>query len=102
QGSFPGFLNGTKAAPKFCATGAPRINPRLSIAATWVTECAEKCAPIASVTLANIGGVERTGVMSLKMIPGTGKSGTSRTNAATSAANFDSFTQYAPSVNNAE
>src|SRR3990167_8276162 len=38
-GSLPGFRTGTKPAPNWCASGAPRINPRDSIPTTLATLC---------------------------------------------------------------
>ena len=54
------------------------MNPRASAAATASIERPAKGAAICSMTAANASGWPRSGVMSLKTMPGLGKSGTSR------------------------
>src|SRR6185437_15401570 len=78
DGSFPGLRTGTNAAPRCCATGAPRMNPRLSMPITCVIASPANGAAIASVARWNSAASSKIGVMSLKTIPDMGKSGTSR------------------------
>ncbi len=83
-GSLPGFRRGTKPAPNSLATGAARVNPLASIPTTLVMPAPRWGPARAMISSANVSGWARTGVMSLKITPGSGKSGTSRTSEARS------------------
>src|SRR6478672_2286034 len=78
HGSFPGFLIGMNPAPSSSAIGAASMNPRLSMPATCVTPRLRAGAAIAVMVSANSTASASTGVMSLKTMPGLGKSVTSR------------------------
>ena len=54
------------------------MNPRASIPTTLSTLPRPKCTTIRSMIVENAIGSASTGVMSLKTMPGSGKSGTSR------------------------
>lgn len=75
---------GTNEAPRASATGAPKMNPRASIPQTTSTPSGAVAA-IASTTPWNAFGFARIGVMSLKVTPAFGKSGTSWMSAAISS-----------------
>src|SRR5215510_3291096 len=69
---------GTSPAPSSSAIGAPNRNPRDSIDTTRVMRASRYGAAISCTACANSLTSSNTGVTSLKMIPGFGKSFTSR------------------------
>src|SRR3954452_2574767 len=84
-GSLPGLRASTKPAPSSRATAGPSRKPRASAPMTTSTAGGDSCA--SPVTAASSpAGSASTGVMSLKPIPGLGKSGISRISARRSAA----------------
>jgi hypothetical protein len=78
QGSLPGLRTGMKPAPICRATAPPRMKPRASAAATTSTSSERAYSEIRSIALDSAPGSRSSGVMSLKTIPGLGKSGMSR------------------------
>src|SRR5687767_898325 len=92
-------------APSDRATGAPSMNPRLSIAATCETPSSRNGSAMASVARANSARSPSNGVMSLKTMPDFGKSGTSRTAARRSVSRSRRrgvISGYASAAKNAE
>ena len=79
RGSFPGLRAGTKPSPIFCAIAEPKMKPRDSRPSTWVGCMAATGSTIRSTAVAKAAESLSRGLMSLKLIPGFGKSGTSRT-----------------------
>src|SRR5688572_19754278 len=77
HGSLPSLRIGTKPALKWYATGAARMNPRASIPTTLSTVPRPKWTTIRSMIVDIASACARIGVMSLKTMPGSGKSGTS-------------------------
>lgn len=78
HGSLPCLRMGTKPASRLSATGAAKMNPRASMPTT-LSIFSPPAVAVSSLTecLSN-SGLERIVDMSLKRIPGLGKSGTSR------------------------
>ena len=77
-GSLPGLRTGTKPTPSARANGAPKMKPRASIASTTSTGTSRQGAANASNAASKAAAFAKTGVMSLKTMPGRGKSATSR------------------------
>jgi hypothetical protein len=67
-----------KPAPTCCATAPPRMKPRASAAATTSTCRSRAKLAISPIACARASASSSSGVMSLKTIPGFGKSGMSR------------------------
>ena len=67
-----------KGSPSWIASGAANRNPRASIPAIRSTSRSEPNSAKRLMTWRNAMGFLRRGVMSLKEMPGLGKSGTSR------------------------
>lgn len=78
QGSLPFFLTGVNPAPSASATGAPKINPRASMATTLSIFLSRAVSVSKSMERWSRAWSPSMGVMSLKTIPGSGKSWTSR------------------------
>ena len=78
HGSFPGLRIGMNPVLSARATQLPKMNPRDSIPATLVMLLVRNGSTRASMVFCRARADFRSGVMSLKMIPGFGKSGTSR------------------------
>src|SRR5712664_3880461 len=78
QGSLPGLRIGTNPAPSPRATAPPGMNPRASIAVTTSGGRSAQWLHTFSTMPLNMTLSASKGVMSLKTIPGCGKSGTSR------------------------
>ena len=77
-GSLPGLRIGTKPAPMRQRQRAPKMNPRASAAAiVWIPRPAKACSS-RSIAAPKAAGAESIGVISLKTIPGLGKSWMSR------------------------
>ena len=77
-GSLPGLRAGTNPAPISRASAAPRMNPRASAATTKSIERGDAHSANATTAASSAAGSSSSGVMSLKTIPGFGKSGMSR------------------------
>src|SRR6266851_4934071 len=80
HGSLPGLRMGTNPAPSPRATAPPGMNPRASIAVTTSGGRSAQWLHTFSTMPLNMTLSASKGVMSLKTIPGCGKSGTSRIN----------------------
>lgn len=78
HGSFPFLRTGIKPASRLRATGVAKINPRASIPTTLSILWPSDVAVSSSIECWRRVGSERMGEMSLKRIPGLGKSATSR------------------------
>src|SRR3954465_9260043 len=85
-GSLPGLARTTNPAPSSRATAGPSRKPRASAPMTTSTRRsrARSASPVTAAS--SPSGEARTGVMSLKTMPGFGKSGMSRTSASRSTA----------------
>src|SRR5438874_2099162 len=77
-GSLPSFRTGTKPTPSLYAIGAAKMNPRDSIPTTTSTFFGPIFARSPSIAAVKESPSLSSVVMSLKRIPGFGKSGTSR------------------------
>src|SRR5690348_10677234 len=80
-GSLPGLRAGTNPTPSSRASAAPRMNPRASAATTRSTDRGRASAASSDTAWPSAVASSSRGVMSLKTIPGLGKSGMSRTSA---------------------
>ena len=78
HGSLPGLRMGTKPAPSSIAAAVPKMNPRLSAPHTTSTRASRKGSTSRCTACDSPCRSASSGVMSLKMIPFLGKSGTSR------------------------
>src|SRR5437870_3749662 len=78
EGSLPSLRTGTKPTPSLYAIGAAKMNPRDSIPTTASIFFSPILARRPSMAALNASPSFRRVVMSLKRIPGFGKSGTSR------------------------
>src|SRR5439155_8392978 len=83
-GSLPSFRTGTKPAPSLYAMGAPKMKPRDSMPTTTSTFRLPIFSMRPSIDPRKLSASLSIVVMSLKRIPGLGKSGTSRMRAARS------------------
>src|SRR5438552_10392685 len=77
-GSFPFLRTGTKPAPSRSASTPPMMKPRLSMATTLSHGRSSQSATRRSIIRRKSAGSLSSVVMSLKTMPGLGKSGTSR------------------------
>ena len=75
KGSLPGLRMGTSAAFSSKATGAAKMNPRASAAATTSIFSRRKGLAMSTTARRNAAGLANSGVMSRNRIPGLGKSG---------------------------
>src|SRR5919204_4873064 len=82
-GSFPSLRTGDKPIFSRSARAAPKTNPRDSMATMRSKPRPRSRSSMSSSTVCNAFGSPSTGVMSLKRMPGWGKSGTSRISART-------------------
>src|SRR4051794_19885542 len=78
-GSLPGLRARTKPAPSSRASAAPSRKPRASAPTTTSTSSARATSASAVTAASSASADASTGVMSLKTMPGFGKSGMSRT-----------------------